>query len=127
MREFDDILETDSPSDFSMLAKRDEGSLKSSVQDHQENTTTTSDHCSSPKPEELAASEAKKKLKILKIKSEVGPNPDLETYNYKIGKMPSFKSVNLENIQNYLFFNRCRSNSKSEIFFANFEFFFNIF
>ena len=72
--------------------------------------------------EETGASDVKKMLKILTINSEVNPNPEVETHDYKQGKLASyvethnynlgnlasFSPVNRRNIQNYLFFNRCK-------------------
>ena len=107
------------PSDFSLLAKRNESSLNSTKNlDEQKNSPMTIDSTTSPKMEELGASEVKKKLKILTLNSGVNPNPEVETHNYRLGKLPSFKSVKLENIQNYLFFNRCK------LFFSTQRFFF---
>ena len=81
-----------------MLAKRSFGELSTQKEGSQ----------SSEKPEPSILMMPSRR-KVLKIEKLPPPNEEMRyCCEYRLGKLPSFGNVTLENLEHHLFFNRCK-------------------
>ena len=71
--------------------------------------------------EETGASGVRKMLKIVPKNSEVNPKPDIKTHKPRLGKLVTFGAVSRKNIQEYLFFNRCKPKLRTFRHFSVFQ------